>query len=529
MTQLSSTFPNNFPNWITKTAAYSAANGDFIAVNTTAGPITITLPASPSVNSVINFMDPQGTWGTNNLIVVGNGNNISGSTSTLVCDVSNGFYLIYVGGTVGWKFINGNSSVAGIQGPGGNTTITGAPTTGNFPAFSGVSGVINDSGYTYSSFHQITNPIYSTVKNNHGQVNAQFGNYVIGLRNDGTNGFLVQSANSVNPQNAALSSISPLSWNLSSGAVTIDATGAGTTFGGLVSATTPTAGDNSTKLATTAFVTNLTSGFSSFPINSIVAKTATFTATTAQKGTMFDLTGSFNIVLPAASGGTISAPLYYHVRKRDRSGTCTLSLTGSDAWEDAATGTSKYIYQESFTVFAIGTGKWYFAPGTRKRGWIETGNISLAGGVTYITLSSTFFADVEIRDLEFNFYGCSFGGAGTQLTLVATHSISGPATFYSNVIYNSSTTAVAALSQDSQAASGNLTYTNTTNSYFNGKLNLFNVQSTVANSFTYISNLSEAYLQWIATGVSAGSGALTNLQLTVNFNNGSYSLKIYRP
>lgn len=61
---------------------------------------------------------------------------------------------------------------------------------------------------------------------------ATTGSTSIGIRNDGTNGYLLDAASAT----GSFSSHRPFYWNLSTAAVNIDGTGAGTTFGGSVTA-----------------------------------------------------------------------------------------------------------------------------------------------------------------------------------------------------------------------------------------------------------------------------------------------------
>lgn len=64
---------------------------------------------------------------------------------------------------------------------------------------------------------------------------ATNGNYGVGLQNNGTSAFLLQTA-AGDPDGAA-NAFRPFTWDLASGAVTIDGTGQGATFGGGVTAT----------------------------------------------------------------------------------------------------------------------------------------------------------------------------------------------------------------------------------------------------------------------------------------------------
>ena len=85
--------------------AYTAVDGDQILANTTANPITVTLPASPATGSEITFIDARGTFANNNLIVNRNSQPINSGTSNLTL-TTNGqaFSLVYVDSTRGWAY-----------------------------------------------------------------------------------------------------------------------------------------------------------------------------------------------------------------------------------------------------------------------------------------------------------------------------------------------------------------------------------------------------------------------------------------
>ena len=85
--------------------AYTASAGEQIFANTTANPITITLPTSPATGDEITFIDARGTFNSNNLIVNRNGQPINTGTSNLTL-TTNGqaFTLVYVDATRGWAF-----------------------------------------------------------------------------------------------------------------------------------------------------------------------------------------------------------------------------------------------------------------------------------------------------------------------------------------------------------------------------------------------------------------------------------------
>jgi len=85
--------------------AYTAVDGDQILANTTANPITITLPASPPVGSEVTFIDARGTFANNNLIINRNSQPINSGTSNLTL-TTNGqaIALVYIDSTRGWAY-----------------------------------------------------------------------------------------------------------------------------------------------------------------------------------------------------------------------------------------------------------------------------------------------------------------------------------------------------------------------------------------------------------------------------------------
>jgi len=85
----------------------SSVNANMVDTNTTAnkaGPITVTLPASPSENDVIGFLDAKGTFDTNSLSIARNGKLIMGLAQDMVVNTKNiSFELIYINGD--WRLI----------------------------------------------------------------------------------------------------------------------------------------------------------------------------------------------------------------------------------------------------------------------------------------------------------------------------------------------------------------------------------------------------------------------------------------
>jgi hypothetical protein len=86
-----------------KTSGFTAVNGVGYFVNTTAGAITVTLPASPSAGDVIAVSDYANNFATNNLTLGRNGSNIGGNAADSVLVVNGAAVtLVYVDATKGW-------------------------------------------------------------------------------------------------------------------------------------------------------------------------------------------------------------------------------------------------------------------------------------------------------------------------------------------------------------------------------------------------------------------------------------------
>ena len=107
---------------------YTANSGDRLAVSTTAAGRTITLPGSPAAEDIVEFIDKDASFATNNLTISRNGSTIEGSSANLVADISStNFFMQYSGST--WE-------VFGISS--GETTVgadlTGTTSTATFSA-----------------------------------------------------------------------------------------------------------------------------------------------------------------------------------------------------------------------------------------------------------------------------------------------------------------------------------------------------------------------------------------------------------
>jgi len=89
--------------------AYTAVNGDQLLINTSGSglgvPVTVTLPASPSVGDEVTFIDSGNAFGSNNLTINRNGSNILSNAANLVFSTNGAaFTLVYVNATRGWAY-----------------------------------------------------------------------------------------------------------------------------------------------------------------------------------------------------------------------------------------------------------------------------------------------------------------------------------------------------------------------------------------------------------------------------------------
>lgn len=88
---------------VSASSNYSAQVNDRILADTTSGSFTITLPDALLEGDTIQIIDIQSNFGTNNLIIDRNSNNINGAGNNLTADV-NGVILTltYINPTLGW-------------------------------------------------------------------------------------------------------------------------------------------------------------------------------------------------------------------------------------------------------------------------------------------------------------------------------------------------------------------------------------------------------------------------------------------
>jgi len=95
--------------YFTPASNYTAVNGDQLLINTSgsgiSAPVTITLPASPSIGDEVHFIDSGNNLASNNLTIGRNSSNILGSASDLTVSTNSAaFTLVYVNATRGWIY-----------------------------------------------------------------------------------------------------------------------------------------------------------------------------------------------------------------------------------------------------------------------------------------------------------------------------------------------------------------------------------------------------------------------------------------
>ena len=109
--------------------ATSAVAGNGYFIDTTSAAHTINLPGSPSAGDTIAIKDYAGTFGTNNLTIGRNGNNIQGvANDSLISTNKASLTLVYVDATKGWLYAV-ESNVANLGAPTFVTATGGTVTT----------------------------------------------------------------------------------------------------------------------------------------------------------------------------------------------------------------------------------------------------------------------------------------------------------------------------------------------------------------------------------------------------------------
>jgi hypothetical protein len=121
-----------------QTANFTASSGRAYPIDTTAGAITVTLPATPTLGNVVVFLDDTGEFATNNLVINPNGSIILGSSLPRTLKTAReAMAFVYVDSTQGWlpydgynasipTFYNYTASYLVVAGGGGGGNYGGA-------------------------------------------------------------------------------------------------------------------------------------------------------------------------------------------------------------------------------------------------------------------------------------------------------------------------------------------------------------------------------------------------------------------
>jgi len=92
--------------WEVISGADTAASGEGFLIDSSAGVVTLTLPATPSAGDVVGVCDYTDSATTNAITIARNAVNIEGVAGDLVVDVDGaGFTLVYSDATRGWEIV----------------------------------------------------------------------------------------------------------------------------------------------------------------------------------------------------------------------------------------------------------------------------------------------------------------------------------------------------------------------------------------------------------------------------------------
>ena len=91
------------PNVEASTATAADSNKAYW-VDTATAPVTLTLPANPSMGDIVRIFDVRNTFDSNNCTVDRNGHNIMGLGENLTVTTEGAaFELVYYNATYGWR------------------------------------------------------------------------------------------------------------------------------------------------------------------------------------------------------------------------------------------------------------------------------------------------------------------------------------------------------------------------------------------------------------------------------------------
>ena len=118
-------------NWQTsiKTGDFTAVSGEGYFIDTSSGTITMTLPSSPAVGSIVGIKDYASSFDDNNLTINRNGSNMNGFANNSTRNTENeSLTLVYADSTKGWLAVEEGTGYVGeefITATGGTVTNSG--------------------------------------------------------------------------------------------------------------------------------------------------------------------------------------------------------------------------------------------------------------------------------------------------------------------------------------------------------------------------------------------------------------------
>jgi hypothetical protein len=140
--------------WQTVSTNYTLTSNSWISADTTAGGITLTLPASPSSGDAIWIQDISNSWEIHPVVLTTNNTvDIYGYNEDLSLNIEDSLVLLtYVGGTVGWdvKNISGDYNLSYLIGATGATGSRGLTGLTGVTGSTGATGVVGTTGATGS-------------------------------------------------------------------------------------------------------------------------------------------------------------------------------------------------------------------------------------------------------------------------------------------------------------------------------------------------------------------------------------------
>ena len=101
--------------WTPKSAAYTLLAGDQILADTSAGAVTLTLPAAPNIGDAVAIQDAKDSFATHNLSVDPGSNDIESAGGVASYSTNSlRLYFVWVGGSIGWRVVTIGAGGASI-------------------------------------------------------------------------------------------------------------------------------------------------------------------------------------------------------------------------------------------------------------------------------------------------------------------------------------------------------------------------------------------------------------------------------